>query len=138
MISRTSTFILLITLIFTATSCGKYEDGPSFSLKSKKARITNKWKPVKVYFNGDEQPILDDGDSFIEISKNSDYRYFYQNRYLTWDYSGEWKFYDSKKKIIVTLDASIDTLTILRLTKDEFWVSNSLTGGVWETHYEAY
>lgn len=129
---------MITALIVTATSCGKYEDGPNFTLKTKKSRITNKWKPVKKYFNGDEQPIIDDGDNFIEISKNSDYRYFYQNRYVTWDYSGEWEFYDSKKKIIVTFDTSADTLTILRLTKDEFWVLNPMTGGDWETHYETY
>ena len=132
------TLTVLLAIMFTATSCGKYEDGPNFSLKTKKARITNKWRPVNVYFNGNEQTIIDDGDIFIEISKNSDYRTFYENRYFTLDFSGTWEFFDSKKKIILTLDTSADTLTILRLTKDEFWVLNPKTGGDWETHYEAY
>ena len=34
-------------------SCGKYEDGPSFSLRTKKARLTGEWELVKI--NGKEE-----------------------------------------------------------------------------------
>lgn len=38
-------------------SCNKYADGPSFSLLSRKARITNEWILEKQTLNNSEQPI---------------------------------------------------------------------------------
>jgi len=36
-------FALVIALAFIFSSCKKYEDGPAFSLRSKKERIANTW-----------------------------------------------------------------------------------------------
>lgn len=35
---KLTTLLLLLTMVFGATSC-KYEEGPSISLRSKKARV---------------------------------------------------------------------------------------------------
>ena len=49
-------FLVLVMLVSSLTfqSCSKYEEGPSISLRSKKARLVNKWKIDKMYKNGTE------------------------------------------------------------------------------------
>lgn len=46
--------ILLFSLILLTlfTSCGKYEEGPNFSLRTKKNRLRSDWKLNKLYING--------------------------------------------------------------------------------------
>lgn len=38
-------------LVIILTGCGKYENGPGFSLRSKNARLSGKWKVVKYEYN---------------------------------------------------------------------------------------
>ena len=47
-------------------SCNKYADGPSFSLLSRKARITNEWILEKQTLNNSEQPITTEINLTIE------------------------------------------------------------------------
>lgn len=47
-------------------SCNKYVDGPSFSLLSRKARITNEWILEKQTLNNSEQPITSEIKLTIE------------------------------------------------------------------------
>lgn len=47
-------------------SCNKYADGPSFSLLSRKARITNEWILEKQTLNNSEQPITSEIKLTIE------------------------------------------------------------------------
>ena len=42
----------LSVVAVSISSCGKYEEGPKFTLLSKKARITNTWKFTKSENNG--------------------------------------------------------------------------------------
>ena len=42
--------LALITLL-VFSSCGKYEEGPDFSLRTKKKRLTSHWKLHKLYIN---------------------------------------------------------------------------------------
>jgi len=43
-------FALILALVLP--SCGKYEEGPSISLRSKTSRIVNEWVVEKYYENG--------------------------------------------------------------------------------------
>ncbi len=55
-------FVACGLLIFQ--SCKKYEDGPSFSLRSKASRLEGKWGVEKRILNGAGQiPIADDLDN---------------------------------------------------------------------------
>jgi hypothetical protein len=44
--------LALLAIAITFGSCGKYEDGPNISLRTKKARVAGNWKVVKVTING--------------------------------------------------------------------------------------
>lgn len=45
-----NTLFLAATVITVLNfqSCSKYEDGPSFSLRTKKARVTGDWEVVRI------------------------------------------------------------------------------------------
>lgn len=43
---------VIATLLFTFTSCSKYEEGPGFSLRTKKQRVVAEWKATSFTING--------------------------------------------------------------------------------------
>nr|MBC8147482.1 hypothetical protein [Bacteroidota bacterium] len=57
--------IVIILLIFN--SCGKYEDGPIFSLKSKTARLVGEWNVVKT-----DNVTIDYEGFIVEVDKLDD------------------------------------------------------------------
>jgi hypothetical protein len=101
--------------------CGKYEEGPSFSLKTKKGRLCQSWSVDKwVDSNGNETAgttsdliYTYEKDGTVSVSDGS------------LSISGTWKFDDSKENIEVTSDASVSTSStsykIIKLTSSEFW-----------------
>ncbi|MFH0894601.1 MAG: hypothetical protein V2A54_09200 [Bacteroidota bacterium] len=92
--------LFILALTFSFPSCKKYEDGPAFSLSSKKSRLCgNAWKVDKV-FKGD-QDYTDAWKSTAPsyyISYSTDGTYF-----AMWDFQsseGEWEL-DYDKKYLV-------------------------------------
>ena len=43
-----STLSVLVLTVFLFTGCGKYEDGPGFTLRTKNGRITGDWKLTSI------------------------------------------------------------------------------------------
>lgn len=132
--------ILFAVVAFVAASCGKYEEGPSFSLASKKGRLANVWKLEAKYDNGVEQTLSsEDKDSYVEFTKDG-------KMLVTWVTSGQsitvngtWEFDDSKENIITQTTfigtTEKDTLEILKLKSNEFWVVNTDGSDKSEMHY---
>ena len=54
---RTAAFLLLAVSAIAVASCGKYEEGPGFSLLSKKARIVGEWSLSSMTVNGQSQDL---------------------------------------------------------------------------------
>lgn len=118
--------ILVILFIFqsalTFISCGKYEDGPGFSLRTKKARLTGEWEVVEI--DGDN---VKDGD-VLEFFRDGTFEFDYGSG----DAEGEWEWEDGKSVIELDYDdAGKYEFEILRLTNKELWVEN-------ESHIEVY
>ncbi|MEW6468335.1 MAG: hypothetical protein AB1458_05385 [Bacteroidota bacterium] len=123
-------FVLGIIVIISA--CKKYEEGPVFSLRSKKARVDNTWKIEKYYENGVDltAAVLSAEDITIDLTKEGK---------VTWTEvdlqsgsgntkTGVWEFTDSKKSILVQISGGVsfsgtgsDIWNILRLKNKEFW-----------------
>ena len=115
--------LILLTAVFIMPfqGCGKYEEGPSFSLKTKKGRLCQSWTVDKwVDSNGNETAgttsdliYTYEKDGTVSVSDGS------------FSISGTWKFDDSKENIEVTSDASVSTSStsykIIKLTSSEFW-----------------
>jgi uncharacterized lipoprotein NlpE involved in copper resistance len=126
-------------------SCGKYEDGPGFSLRSKTARLAGTWTVTEA-FQGtvDITTSLTNGGT-IEATFEKDGSYTYTYNFVILGFptngsvSGTWAFSSDKSALEVT-DGSgqMDSSKILRLTNNELWLEQvDSNGGTYEVHYSA-
>ena len=118
--------LLFTALLFSTvfTSCGKYDDGPKFSLLTKKARLSRDWQ---VYEYEDS-----DGTT-VSVSNSSDYATFekdgtYKATFDNVSYAGTWEFSSNKEDLLITYNYGGFSLTtaseIRRLTNDELWLKD--------------
>lgn len=103
-------------------SCGKYEDGPGLSLRSKTARVSNTWKVEQYLYNGADQTSTFHGllPNYRETyDKDGNYSFSYDGN----SGSGRWEFQNDKLEIKRSgvSSQSSETLVILRLKEKEFW-----------------
>lgn len=133
------TFVFMMVVIFAIilnfTSCGKYEEGPAFSLRSKKARVAGDWKVDEIYEDGDKIE-LSDYEKGMEWTFEKDGNGEFSYPAVTYIYEGieyeisaagsddfEWEFGDKKETIEIDFDEGDDMeLEILRLKENELWV----------------
>src|SRR3989339_924733 len=93
-------FFLAAGLIFS-TSCKKYPEGPSISLRTKTQRITGSWTIEKVTVNGTEATLNDFYKSIVfDVTKEGKFTYSYTVLTIPFKVEGEWKFNDDKTKFM--------------------------------------
>lgn len=134
-------FMFIAVSAMILSSCGKYEEGPAFSLRTKTARITGEWQVEKVFENGNELTgeeteyydamtvkLDKDGTGLMTVNLSFEGMDFSFSEQL------EWQFSDDKTELEVrTKDSEEDmwsewtSSTILRLTNDELWVEDEET-----------
>ncbi len=127
----------------TFSSCKKYEEGPSLTVLSKKARIAGIWE-VEAY--------LVDG-----VDKTSDYRAFITGETLEFikegtytsttntvlgndTDAGTWELVNDKadlKTLSNDAGSTPDTMAIVKLKSKEMWVKSKSGTPVYELHYKA-
>jgi hypothetical protein len=108
-------------------SCGKYEDGPGFSLRTKKARLTGEWELVKINGQTPEQALgYSSGysvDVSWEIESDGDLstttNISYGGQSYSYSQTGEWEFSSNKEDLEITIDGSKEELEILQLKNKE-------------------
>ncbi len=102
------------------SSCGKYEEGPGFSLMSKKARVTNTWKLTKVEVNGQDNTPSESSYSFTMTLKDDETVSASQTIFgLPYNVTGTWAFSSDKANLILTANSETSTNEIIRLTNKE-------------------
>ena len=132
-INTTKNLLLAATIvtILNYSNCKKYEDGPKFSLKTKKTRLTGEWEVV--YINGESPD--NDAELIMEFEKDGDFVMSYEYDYGTYSYSysykGEWEWKDDKERIEIDVNNTKIEFEILRLTNDELWFEDE-DGQEWE------
>ncbi len=105
-----------LVIFLNMTSCSTYDDGPAFSLKTKKSRLTNgEWEVVKI---DDERT---DTDITMEFEEDGDFNltleYSFYGYDISADYDGEWEWADGKENIKIDYDDGDDTeFHVTRLT----------------------
>jgi len=121
-----------LVIFLNMTSCSTYDEGPAFSLRTKKARLTNgEWEVVKI-----AKESLDDGSIVMEFEKDGDFEitveYSYYG-YYSFDYTatGEWEWEDGKEVIEIDMDGSQMEWKIKKLTNDELWFEDE-DDDLWE------
>ena len=123
------TFFFLIVLFAFSDACKKYEDGPVFSIRSKKERMSNTWKIEYYSENG-----IDKTDYFnstfvnalFAINKDKSYLLSYKfNNVVDYLETGTWAFNSNKTFVLFYKTApTTDTtdMKINRLKEDELWL----------------
>jgi len=117
------------------SSCGKYEDGPGFSLLSKKARVVGDWevKSIGSEVFGSEYSV----DLSFEKSGSLMFTYSYSNQGISesYTYAGSWDFASDKEQLSMNIDGDIQLFEIKRLTNKEMWLDDDITsldGDIWK------
>jgi hypothetical protein len=125
------------------SGCGKYEDGPNFSLRSKKARVVGDWNVKSIgsqVFSVQNQGGIDYGYTMnLEFDKNgsvtTSMEYTYGSYNYSYSYAGDWDFSSNKEHLLLTIDGDTDTMEIKRLTNKEMWLDDDYTdadGDIWK------
>lgn len=124
--------VAAVVIILNFSSCGKYEDGPAFSLRTKTSRLTGEWEVVQV---GDQAFPYDGYSVEFEFEKDGDFefKYIYSDNGQTYSYgySGEWEWEDKKEVIEISLNGYIQDFEVTRLTNKELEMTDS-DGNEWE------
>src|SRR5574337_1342464 len=128
--------ILGFTVVFTA-SCNKYEDGPKFSLLSKKARISGEWVVESVTIHDTDATSMYPSGYVLEIDKKGTYT----TEGLNPNDSGTWELGEDKDDVRFQSGASgspEESYRILRLKNKELWLRyTNLDGSYTVIKYKA-
>jgi hypothetical protein len=130
-----------LAALFLLNSCGKYEEGPAFSLSSKTSRVTGIWKYDKKFINGN-QTELDEFEKAVELDIMKDGKgkavYTIINIDLEWEFSSDKLKFKYRLIFSPELESLLDDMglsylknwqesEILRLTNKEFWLRDVQT-----------
>lgn len=123
--SRNLMLAAAVVIALNFSSCGKYEDGPSFSLMSKKSRLTGEWEVVKI------DNTTPDEDIILEFERDGDFSFTYAYDGYSYTYGGEWEWEESKEEIEIQIGTSIILWEVQRLTNSELWFEDE-DNSLWE------
>lgn len=121
---RIAKILTSASIVLIAASCGKYSDGPGFTVLTKKMRLTNEWD-IKTIIDSDGTSYSDTSDDTFTFDKDGTYR----SNSGSISVNGKWEFTSNKEKIRVTYTSGSVSVTeeseILRLTNTELWLKDS-------------
>jgi hypothetical protein len=126
--------ITILLLLSTLFACTKFEEGPKYSLLSKKKRIIRSWKISYLIDLQTNEKYTSGYDGWVfTIEDYSKYRKTYVYNKETFIEDGVWKFQDDTLVLIhYPNEYTIrKEYKILRLTTKELWLRDSLQ----EIHY---
>jgi hypothetical protein len=103
--------LLVMTIV---SSCGKYEDGPAFSLRSRTARLQGDWTL--------EEYAGQAASGSIKMTINKDGSYTSSSSFGS--YTGTWKWTSSDEKVVFSSVLGDQTTTVTRLANKEFWYTD--------------
>ena len=123
------TSLLLLTLVSVSfSSCNKYEEGSKFTLLTKKARLVNNWRTLKITADGEDITGLNLITQVI-ISDNG--TYIVKGEFLGFPTNdeGNWAFNSSKSHVIFTDNGGgISSYEIIKLKDKELKVKITTNG----------
>lgn len=129
--------IALAAVTVSTTSCNKYEDGPAFSLLTKKSRLCGEWVIDKYFYNDVDQTTnynsLVGANYVLEIEKDGNYR-----TEGSFTDNGTWELGEDKDDVRMKsnqANSSEVSYRILRLKSKELWLRYTAPNGDIEKFY---
>ena len=137
--------LFLAAGLFMLTSCGKFEEGPGFTLRSKKARLSGDWTLKEITVNGSNtyqgEPLLD-GTYIVKFGFEKDGKYTFSETYtdattgaITDTEVGTWELKDDSLMTKSSTNSE-DALHVIRLTNSEFWIDETDGTEKWVYKFE--
>lgn len=133
------TIFLSTALLFLFVSCKKYEEGPTLSLRSKKARLENNWKYEKIYKNNKEQYLsIEDQNYRLRLMDNGVLQIATSNGTVENTCPGTWALIEEDEKLTITIiypaiwfisSQETKTYKILKLKNKELWIEELTSFG---------
>jgi hypothetical protein len=123
---KATLIVAILTLVLPG--CKKFEDGPAFSLRTVKARVTGTWHIDNVSDNGVDATAA--YQAFISswvIDKSGSYTI----NEIFGNETGTWKLGEDKDDILFTKSGSstVDSYRILRCKNKELWLRQVYSNG---------
>lgn len=120
-----------LVLIILFVSCHKYENGPSFTLLTKKSRVVREWKISETRLN--DEPISFNANLYnnsYSFEKNYDYIISGEaNQNQPSEQKGSWEFTLDKSQLVIHLDGNSDTFQISKLKNNSMWLTREFQDG---------
>ncbi len=131
-------FVIAIIASLAFSSCKKYEEGPSLTLRSRTSRLTGEWKITKELENGSAQTF--DANERVKIEKGGAYTYSSTILGQVISMTGTWELTsnDEKLKISFTSGGSTSSkeYTIMRLSNSELFLEQQDGNYLYRKEYE--
>ncbi len=136
-----TTLALITTFVLIFSSCGKYDEGPAFSLIPKKSRVANIWKIEKIFINDVDRSSLYEiyiNSYKLELTNDEKLTETYTNSLGSVSENGTWELANSNADIIFTISGTKTTYKIMRLKMNEMWLERTDAGQKFTTHYVTF
>jgi hypothetical protein len=130
--------VIALTLVMMISySCSKYDDGPFFSLRTKKGRLVGEWELDKLILNGQTQSLDSDYDIIWEFERDGDFEQTLEYGSYSYGYNGDWEFDNNGEELEIEINEyGTQTYEINRLTNNELWIEINDGGDKRELEFE--
>jgi hypothetical protein len=137
--------LFLAAGLFLLASCSKFEEGPGFTLRSKKARLSGDWKLKEITVNGSNtyngEPLMSDQYVLkLGIEKNGKYTMSEEytdpaNAMYNDSETGTWDWKEDSL-VLKSSDGYEEPLHVVRLSNSEFWIDETDGNEKWMYKFE--
>ena len=117
-------------------SCGKYEDGPAFSLRTKTSRLVGEWEVVRVDGQNSNSYFGPEYTYYFEFESDGDFEMKYDYTYggVTYSssYAGEWEWEEGKEIVEIEINSYVMDFEVKKLTNKELKLVEESANREWE------
>ena len=122
-----------LALLFSFSSCNKYEDGPGLSFRTKTNRLIGTWELIKTdgyYINRSGEFTIINFDRDGDFNMIGSY-YDYNGQLTSFQEAGDWEWENGKEEVEIETYFAKEDWEILRLTNRELWFEIE-NGQIWK------
>ncbi|PKP18157.1 MAG: hypothetical protein CVU05_14170 [Bacteroidetes bacterium HGW-Bacteroidetes-21] len=127
-------YLLFIPFFILITSCGKYDEGPSLSLLSKKQRFTGTWELARFYIGENQIQITNKEE--MTVNKNGTFTKSIIISTNSFNSNGNWEFSEDKESLLMKYSATTtETWMIKRLSNRQLFAEFQTPSSVYRYEY---